>query len=90
MGQWRWEFLKEAEDDLVKLDRPVRHRVIEKLDWLAENFDTIIPLSLGEDYREFYKFRVGDWRVVYKINWKESIITTVYIDHRSKVYRKRK
>ncbi|MEK6809510.1 MAG: type II toxin-antitoxin system RelE/ParE family toxin [Nanoarchaeota archaeon] len=43
-----------------------------------------------EDYREFYKLRVGDWRVVYKIDWKEQTIIASYIDHRSKVYRKRK
>jgi mRNA interferase RelE/StbE len=90
MSQWRWEFGKETESDLSKLDRPIRRRVIERLDWLCENFDTIIPISLGEDYREFYKLRVGDWRVVYKIAWEEKMLTVSYIDHRSKAYRKRK
>ena len=40
--------------------------------------------------REFYKLRVGDWRVIYKINWEERIIIVCCVDRRDKIYKKRK
>ncbi len=86
MLRWSLKFQKGAEDDLVRLDTPIRRRVIEKLDWLIENFDTVIPLALGAKYREFYKLRVGDWRIMYKVDWKRAIITVCYIDRRDRIY----
>ena len=90
MNRWRVELRRSAEDDLVKLDKSVQRRVIEKLAWLEENFDGTPSLRLSWEYDDLQKLRVGDWRVVYKIDWKRNTITVVYIDHRSKVYRKRK
>ena len=55
----------EAERDLVRLDLLVRERVIGKLDWFLDNFDSIFPIPLTGEYREFYKLRAGDWRIFY-------------------------
>lgn len=42
MKRWSLEFLTEAEKDLLKLDRDIRRRIIDKLSWLLENFENII------------------------------------------------
>ena len=90
MAKWNLEFYTEAEKDIAVIDKPVRRRIIEKLEWLVNNFDGIFPTLLTGDYRNYFKFRVGDWRIFYKVDWNKNIITVCYIDHRSKAYKKTK
>ncbi|MDA2935678.1 type II toxin-antitoxin system RelE/ParE family toxin [Patescibacteria group bacterium AH-259-L05] len=66
MRQWRFIITDEAEEDLGRLDLPVRKRILHKLNWFINNFDYITPLPLGKPFRGFFKFRVGDWRIVYE------------------------
>lgn len=89
MRHWSLDFSLEAERDLESLDHSVRRRIIDKLDWFLENFETLLPSVLIGEFREFYKLRVGDWRVMYKIDWQNHKITVSYIDHRGKAYKKR-
>ena len=89
MSHWVLEFLPEAKKDLAKVDREVRRHIINKLDWLLENFDAIFPEVLAGEFKEFYKLRVGDWRVLYKVNWRNCIIIICYIDRRDKIYKKK-
>ena len=88
MKGWSIEFLPEAEKDLAKLDREIRRRIINKLDWLLENFENIFPEVLTGEFKEFYKLRSGDRRIIYKINWSNNTIIVCYIDKRDKVYKK--
>jgi len=90
MVRWSLKFSPGANKDLSKLDSEIRLRVIEKLDWLSGNFDVILPQVLHAEFRAFFKLRVGDWRIMYKIDCFERIITIRYIEHRNKVYKKRK
>lgn len=89
MQRWSLEFSLAAEKDLAGLDRIIRRRIIDKLDWLLENFESILSSILPGEFREFYKLRVGNWRVMYKVDWGSHNIVVSYIDHRSKVYKKR-
>ena len=90
MQKWNLAFNEEADRDLSGLDKFVRKRVIEKLEWLEKNFSEISPVVLTADYRNFFKLRVGDWRVFYKIDWNKNIIIVCYIDHRNKAYKNKK
>ena len=89
MGEWSLEFLPAAEDDLAALDSGIRGRIIDKLDWFVSNFNETLPATLGGEFREFYKLRVGDWRIKYKVNRRSNIIIVCYIDRRDKAYKKR-
>lgn len=89
MGGWKLEFSAPAEDDLAGFDKVIRQRILDKLDWFLENFDALSPESLAGEYREFYKLRVGQWRVFYTVNWQNQMITVHYIDPRDKAYRNR-
>ena len=60
MSKWSLDFTPEAESDLEKLDKNLKRRVSEKLDWLLENFDDITPSPLGAEWRGFFKFRIGE------------------------------
>ena len=90
MASWSLKFSPGANKDLSKLDSEIRLRVIEKLEWLSWNFDSILPQVLHAELNAFFKLRVGDWRVMYKIDWIEHVIVIRYIEHRSKVYKKKK
>lgn len=88
MAQWLINFTKEAENDISLLDRNIRARVLEKIGWLRDNFETVNHLPLGYGWQGFFKLRVGDWRVIYEINYFDNEITVHCIDHRSKIYKK--
>jgi len=90
MQKWQCILTKEAELDLKRLDYSTRKRILEKIKWMRENFDQITPLPLGGKWRGFFKLRVGDWRVVYEIEISTNLITIHYIDHRNKIYKRKK
>jgi mRNA interferase RelE/StbE len=80
------EYEPEAFADLERLTQAVRERVINKINWLAENFDQITPQSLTADLSGFFKLRVGDYRVIYEFNLEERVIFIDRIRHRREVY----
>jgi mRNA interferase RelE/StbE len=90
MANWEVVVTKEAESDLESLDAGIRRRVLEKIEWLSQNFDLITPLPLGATWRGFFKLRVGDWRVVYQIEIEKKTIVIHYTGHRNKIYKRQK
>jgi mRNA interferase RelE/StbE len=86
---YRVRVLKAATRDLAKLDKPTGRRIVEHINWLAENVDDIKLEALSGDLAEFYKLRVGDYRVIYEIFQDEQIILIHQIGHRREIYRSR-
>ena len=80
------EYEVEALDDLAKLTEVVRQRVINKIKWLATNFEEITPEPLTANWSGFYKLRVGDYRVVYEFITETKIIIIDRVGHRREVY----
>jgi mRNA interferase RelE/StbE len=62
------EYEPEAFADLERLTQAVRGRIVDKIGWLAENFDQITPQPLTANLSGFFKLRVGDYRVVYEFS----------------------
>jgi mRNA interferase RelE/StbE len=73
-------------EDLEQLDRQIQSRIINKIVWLTENFESISPVTLSANLAGSYKLRVGDYRIIYEFNEAEEIITILKIGHRSEVY----
>jgi mRNA interferase RelE/StbE len=80
------EYEPEALADLERLTQTIRERVINKITWLAENFDQITPQALTADLSGFFKLRVGDYRVIYEFSREDEIIFIDRIRHRREVY----
>ncbi len=80
------EYESEALADLEKLTQSVRERIVQKINWLAENFDQINPQPLTADLSGFFKLRVGDYRVIYEFSREEEIIFVDRVRHRREVY----
>ena len=80
------EYEPEAAADLERLTQAARERVINKITWLAENFDQITPQALTADLSGFFKLRVGDYRVIYEFSRDDEVISIDRIRHRREVY----
>lgn len=88
MSLWTLSIKPRAQRDLAHLDNAVTEQVLDKLHWLEKNFDSVVPRRLSADLSDSFKLRVGDYRVIYDFNRRNSIISIYRIEHRSKVYKK--
>ena len=73
-----------ADADLEAIDFSIAQKVVAKVTWLAENYADIAPELLQYGLKGVYKLRIGDYRVLYKVEGEVIIIKM--IDHRSRVY----
>lgn len=74
------------EKDLRKLDKSVVRKIINKIEKdLARN-----PQGLGKaltrKFKGYWRYRIGDFRVIYKISEKEILIIILRAGHRKDVY----
>jgi len=81
------DFTGPAEDALRRLDKPRSQRVLEKIKWLATNLPDVAPEALAGEWRDFYKLRVGDYRVIYTVDEPARRIVIHLVGHRRDVYR---
>lgn len=88
---WRVEVQKSAERELDRLGTEAARRILRFLnDWIAKLDD---PRAIGEPLRgselgEFWKYLVGDYRVIARIEDESVLILIVRIGHRRDVYRR--
>ncbi|MCX5999378.1 MAG: type II toxin-antitoxin system RelE/ParE family toxin [Chloroflexi bacterium] len=83
------EFRPEAIDDLRHLDKAVAQRVLRRLKWLSEHFDTVKPEALTAELKGLFKIRVGSYRVIYEAEPGEHVLTVHFVGHRKDVYKKK-
>ena len=79
------EFSNQSKKFLKKSDKQLAARIIEKIELLKDN--PVIHDSkkvIGED--KVFRIRIGDYRVLYEVDWSNKIILIDKIDKRSKVY----
>jgi mRNA interferase RelE/StbE len=90
---WKIELSPQALKNLTQLDQQVGRRILKFLhDRLAPLDD---PRSIGEALRgsrlgEFWKYRVGDYRVIASIEDGQVVVFVLRIGNRREVYRERK
>ncbi len=81
------KFTKTAKESLLKLEKEIGRRILHKIEWLSENFDMIKPISLKGELSDFYKLRVGDYRVLYTVDKELLKIIVHFIGHRKYIYK---
>ena len=86
MGSYRIFWKKSVERDLRKIDRQWIPRILEAIESLAENpFPPHCRKLRGAE--NFYRIRVGDYRVIYMVDTDEKIIVIFYVRHQSEAYK---
>jgi len=84
---YKISYTKEAEKTLQRMPRNVANLIREKLKDIAVNPYADHPKATKLQGREGYRLRVGDWRVIYKIQNEQLIIVVMKIASRGEVYR---
>lgn len=87
---WRIEVSETAEKQLAKLDKPVAMRIRAFLRERVAVLDdprAIGSALKGSELGEFWKYRVGDWRLICQIKDRQILITVVTLGNRREVYR---
>ncbi|MBA4265500.1 MAG: type II toxin-antitoxin system mRNA interferase toxin, RelE/StbE family [Comamonadaceae bacterium] len=87
---WQIEFDPDALKELKKIDRPVQKRLLSFLRDRLSPLDD--PRSLGEALSgarlgSYWKYRVGDWRIVCDIQDQRIVVRVLRIGNRREVYR---
>jgi mRNA interferase RelE/StbE len=81
-------FKESAQRELGDLDKPIRKRIAKKIDSLAADPRPpgAEPLKGGEGE---FKIRVGDHRIIYRVDDQSVTVLVIRIGHRGDVYRAR-
>jgi mRNA interferase RelE/StbE len=86
---WTVELTASAERDFADLDHPVRRRVQRFIDERLLTREN--PRELGEAltgrWTGYWRYRVGDIRLIATFEDERLVIVLVYIRHRREVYR---
>lgn len=79
-------FARSAQKEFERLDRVVSLRVLAKIEGLADS-----PRPHGccklQGENNYWRIRVGDYRVIYSIDDGLRIVDVSYIRHRSQAYK---
>ncbi len=81
------KFSQESTDQLAKLGKSDAQQVLNRLRWLAENFDQTTHHPLTGTLKGIFKLRAGDYRALYTFDGKEQTITVHMVKHRREVYK---
>jgi mRNA interferase RelE/StbE len=89
---WRIEFDDSAIDDLAKLDKQVAKRITKFMSERVAALDD--PRSIGEPLKgsqlgDFWKYRVGDYRIISDIQDDVLQVFVIKVGNRREVYRRK-
>lgn len=87
---WKIEFAKTVEKDLKAIGPEASRRIIRYLRERLSRLDD--PRTLGEalhgpELGRFWKYRVGQYRIIASIQDTELIVLVVRVGHRRNIYR---
>jgi len=89
---WKIELDSATMRDLDRLDREIARRILGFLHERVARLDD--PRSIGQTlqgpkFGELWKYRVGDWRIICKIEDERITVLVLRMGHRSKVYKQK-
>lgn len=86
---WTVEIGDFAESQLIKLDRPVRDRILTYLGERIEGCKN--PRHFGEPLKAnkagLWRYRVGDYRIICEIQDERLVVVAIAVGHRRDVYK---
>jgi mRNA interferase RelE/StbE len=87
---WSIEFDPDARRELEKLDKSVSDRILKFLRERVAVLDD--PRSIGErlhgPLRQYWKYRVGDHRLICSLKDDRLVVIVVRIGHRREIYKR--
>lgn len=87
-SDWQLKISPTAKKQLRQLDKPVQKRILAflhiRLRAQLSPIDLAVPLA--GNWKGFYKFRVGDYRIICDLQHNELVIAVVKVGHRREIY----
>ena len=77
-----------AAKELAKIDRPYQLLIKKKIEQLTEDFESMSGnLKLLKGKYDYFRLRVGSYRVIFNKDARKIMITIVRIGYRREVYK---
>jgi len=87
---WKVEVSPVAHKQLEKLDKPIARRIFKFLYERVETLDD--PRQIGERLQgtlsEFWRYRVGDYRIICSLEHDRLVVLVLRVGHRREVYKR--
>ena len=79
-------YLDQVEEDLKKLDKSTTKKILVRI----ETYLAADPKGSGKplkgEFQGYWRYRWGDYRVIYKVSEREILILVLRISHRKDAY----
>lgn len=86
MYQYRWT--SHALHQLKKLSPDVQRIIIKKLDYFITTSNPLdFSSTLKDSILGSYRFRIGDYRVIFDVDQEEKTIIILILGHRREIYK---
>jgi len=88
---WTIEYDRKVEAKFKRLDKATAQRLVDFLEKrvaLRADPRSIGEALLGATLGDYWKYRIGDYRIIVDIQDSRLTILALEVDHRSKVYKK--
>lgn len=86
---YKVQIIELAALEVAKFDKTVQKRIysfLQKLELVDNPRDLLIPYTAN--LAGFWKKRIGDYRIICRIDDKKIIVEVIKVGHRSKIYKK--
>jgi mRNA interferase RelE/StbE len=87
MNAFQVILVPEAQADIRRLDPSLRTRILNKLEWMGQNAELLRHQVLQrKEWIGCFKYRVGDYRIIYQVDWSAERLVVLKVGHRREVY----
>ncbi|MEW6455115.1 MAG: type II toxin-antitoxin system RelE/ParE family toxin [Acidobacteriota bacterium] len=78
---------EEALTDLKSLDKQIITKIVERVkNYLTQNPMTLVKPLKGV-FKGLFRYRFGDYRIIYAVDMEEKKIIVLHIAHRKDIYK---
>lgn len=87
MNEFHVILTPEAQTDIKRLDPAVQIRILNRLEWIGQNAALLRHQALqGQEWSGCFKYRIGDYRLIYQIDYPVEKLIILKVGHRREVY----
>ncbi|MDO8142496.1 MAG: type II toxin-antitoxin system RelE/ParE family toxin [Candidatus Brocadiales bacterium] len=87
MDSFKIDWKGSSEHDLRKIDRQYIPKILNAIESLIENPFPVQSKKL-RDAESSYRLRIGDYRVIYQVDFQKKFVIIYHIRHRKDAYKK--
>jgi len=88
MSGFKVSLTPEAQKDIKNLEPKLQVRILDRLEWIGQNAEFIRHQTLkGKEWQGCFKYRFGDYRIIYLLVTSDNNLIVLKIGHRREVYK---